>query len=134
MTNTDQAITLNVTEVNLAPTLTGVPSSATFAEMTAYTFDADATDADIPTQTLTFSLVNGPTGATINSTSGVFSWTPTESQGPGTYAFTVRVSDGVVNTDQAITLNVTEANVAPSLTGVPRLGHVRRDDGLHLRR
>ena len=58
--NTDQAITLTVSEANLSPSLTGVPGSATFAELTAYTFDADATDADIPTQTLTFSLVNGP--------------------------------------------------------------------------
>ena len=29
----------------------------------------------------------------------MFSWTPTEAQGPGSYPFTVRVSDGVTNTD-----------------------------------
>ena len=45
------------------------------------TFTATATDADAG-QTRTFSLDAGaPTGATINATTGVFSWTPTESQG-----------------------------------------------------
>ncbi|NJR53099.1 MAG: hypothetical protein HC780_29630, partial [Leptolyngbyaceae cyanobacterium CSU_1_3] len=36
------------------------------------------TDADQPAQTLTYSLdVDAPAGATINATTGVFTWTPT---------------------------------------------------------
>jgi hypothetical protein len=35
----------------------------------------------VPAQTLTFSLVGAPTGATIDGTTGAFSWTPTEAQG-----------------------------------------------------
>jgi hypothetical protein len=51
-------------------------------EMAPYTFTATATDPDLPAQTLTFSLVGAPAGAAIDSSSGVFSWTPTEAQGP----------------------------------------------------
>jgi hypothetical protein len=117
--NSDASITLNVTEVNAAPAIANVPASATIPEMAPYTFTATATDADLPAQTLTFSLVGAPTGATIGGTTGAFSWTPTEAQGPGSYPFTVRVSDGVTNTDAAITLDVTEANAAPAIAGVP---------------
>jgi hypothetical protein len=117
--NADAAITLTVTEVNAAPLISGVPASATIPELAAYTFTASATDTDVPAQPLTFSLVGAPAGATIDASTGVFSWTPTEAQGPGNYPFTVRVGDGVTNTDAAITLDVTEANAAPVLSGVP---------------
>jgi hypothetical protein len=117
--NTDAAITLTVTEVNAAPVLANVPASATIPELSAYTFTATATDSDVPVQTLTFSLVSGPAGATIGASTGAFSWTPTEAQGPGSYPFTVRVSDGTTNTDAAISLTVTEVNAAPVLSGVP---------------
>lgn len=53
-------------------------------------------------------------GVSCGTPAGVFTWTPTEAQGPGSYPFTVRVYDGVVNTDAAITLTVTEANLAPT--------------------
>jgi hypothetical protein len=117
--NTDAAISLAVTEVNAAPAIANVPASATIPESSAYTFTATATDSDVPAQTLTFSLVSAPAGAAIDASTGAFSWTPTEAQGPGTYPFTVRVTDGVVNTDAVITLTVTEVNVAPALSGVP---------------
>ena len=120
--NTDQLVTLNVTEVNVAPVLNGVPTTAqSIPEQSSYTFDAGATDSDLPAQTLTFSIVGSlPTGATFNTSTGEFEWTPTDAQGPsGPHTFTVRVSDGVTNTDQLVTLNVTEVNAAPVLTGVP---------------
>jgi hypothetical protein len=49
----------------------------------AYTFTATATDSDLPAQALTFSLVSAPPGAAIDASTGAFSWTPTEAQGPG---------------------------------------------------
>ena len=53
-----------------------------------------ASDPDIPLQTLAFSLDPGaPDGASINPSTGGFTWTPTESQGPGIYPITVRVTD-----------------------------------------
>src|SRR5439155_25283933 len=117
--NTDAAITLTVSEVNVAPQLSGVPAGATIPELAAYTFTASATDTDVPAQTLTFSLVGAPSGASIDASTGAFSWTPSEAQGPGTYPFAVRVSDGTATTDSPITLQVTEANTPPALSGVP---------------
>jgi hypothetical protein len=117
--NTGAGITITVTEVNIAPTLSGVPAAATIPEMAPYTFTATATDPDVPAQTLTFSLGGAPAGAAIGPASGIFTWTPTEAQGPGTYPFTVRVSDGVANADAGITITVTEVNQPPVLAGVP---------------
>ena len=59
------------------------------------TFTATATDRDVPdVQTLTFSLVSGTApGATINASTGAFSWKPSASQPSGEYVFTIRVTD-----------------------------------------
>ena len=47
------------------------------------TFTATATDADVPANVLTFSLEAGaPAGATINGSTGAFSWTPTAHPAP----------------------------------------------------
>ena len=125
MTSTTQTIVLTVSEVNAAPVLNGVPASATIPELAAYAFTASATDADLPAQTLTFSLTDFdasnkvPAGAGIGSSTGVFSWTPTEGQGPGTYKFKASISDGVTSTTQTIVLTVSEVNAAPVLSGVP---------------
>jgi hypothetical protein len=57
-------------------------------------FTVAATDAQSPPQTLGFSLDAGfPAGATINSGSGLFSWTPSPQQAPGASIITVRVTD-----------------------------------------
>ncbi len=70
-------------------------------------FTASATDADIPVQTLTFSLGPGaPAGASITP-AGLFSWTPTSSQGPGSYQITIRVTDnGSPNLSDTETITV----------------------------
>jgi VCBS repeat-containing protein len=110
--------TVNVTtkEVNIAPRLSNVAASANINELSAYTFTAAAADIDIPVQTLTFSLIDAPAGASINPSNGAFSWTPTEAQGNNsTYNFAVRVSDGVVNTDLPIKLTALEVNSSPIL-------------------
>jgi hypothetical protein len=111
-------ISVEVQEVNIAPTLNGVPASATIDELVAYGFNASASDPDVPAQSLSFSLVGAPAGASINPGTGSFSWTPTEAQGPGVYTFAVRVSDGVVNTDSSISLTVNEVNAAPVLNAI----------------
>jgi hypothetical protein len=88
-------------------------ATATISELAAYAFTASATDSDEPAQELTFSLVGAPAGASIDGSSGAFSWTPAEPQGPGVYPFAVRVSDGTATSDAAITLTVTEAKPVP---------------------
>ena len=84
-------------------------------EMQPLSFTATASDPD-PGQTLAFSLVGAPTGAGIDSASGVFAWTPAEAQGPGSYDFDIVVSDGITNDSESITVTVTEANRVPNVT------------------
>jgi hypothetical protein len=73
---------------NLPPTLNPIPDAAV-NEGALLSFTATATDPD-PGQTLTFSLEPGaPTGCAINPDSGVFTWIPTEAQGPGAYSITI---------------------------------------------
>lgn len=111
-------VTIGVTPVNDAPQLTGVPGSATIDELASYTFTAGGSDAD--GQTLSFSLVGQPAGASIDATTGVFTWTPTEAQGgTGTlYSFTVRVTDGEATTDAVVSLSVNEVNQNPTLGAI----------------
>jgi uncharacterized delta-60 repeat protein len=102
---------------NTPPTLSGVPVSANVNEGAELTFIATATDPD--GQMPTFALVGAPDGASIDTTTGAFTWTPTEAQGPQTYVFAVRATDGIANTDQTMTVIVGEVNGNPVLSGVP---------------
>ncbi|HWS99558.1 MAG TPA: putative Ig domain-containing protein [Pyrinomonadaceae bacterium] len=113
-----EVITATVGEVNAAPSLSGVPAAATIDEASAYGFDADAADTDLPAQTLAFSLAGAPAGATIDPATGLFNWTPTEAQGPGAYDFAVVVSDGVTTASQPVSLIVRNVNRAPVLSAI----------------
>jgi hypothetical protein len=79
---------------NTAPTLSPIATK----EITlgqSLTFTANGSDTDIPAQTLTYSLGAGAaSAATINSSSGVFSWKPTTA--PATNSFSIIVADSGV--------------------------------------
>ena len=123
---TETSFTITVTESNAAPSL-AVIAAQTVLENTALTVTAIATDADLPTDTLTYSLVTAPAGATINPGTGVFTWTPGEADGPGSFSATIRVSDSVGATaDTTFTITVTESNSAP-VPGVDRRPDGRRE-------
>ena len=121
--NLDDFETIQVTvgEVNVAPVLAAI-GDKTVDEGSLLTFTASASDPDVPANTLTFSLDAGaPTGASIDGSSGVFTWTPTEAQGPGIFDITVRVTDGgTPNLDDFETIQVTvgEVNAAPVLAAI----------------
>jgi len=66
-----------------------------------YTYDVEATDAD--SDPLTYSLTSNPTGMTINSSTGVITWTPTMF---GNYNVNLEVSDGELSDTQSFTLSV----------------------------
>src|SRR5204862_382186 len=109
---------VTVTEVNLAPVLS-VPADQTIDEQTTLSVSASATDADAPGNTLTFGLVSAPTGMTVNGSSGVISWTPSEAQGPSTNVVSVSVTDNGVpalSATNSFTVTVTEVNLAPVLS------------------
>ncbi len=77
---------------------------------------------------LAYSLSNAPAGATIHPTTGVFSWMPNESQGPGVYPITVRVTDNnlpPMSDVKSFQITVTESNRAPVLAVIgDRIVHV----------
>jgi large repetitive protein len=110
--STPATVTITVASVNDNPVLAAL-TNASADELTPITFTASASDVD--GDTLTYSLSGTiPAGAAINASTGVFTWTPTEAQGPSVNTFSVVVSDGHGGTDsKSITLTVNEVNVAP---------------------
>jgi len=86
----DQMVAVATT--NAAPTLNAVTNQTLIAGQTL-TITNVATDADVPAQTLTFSLVTNPPGATINPSNGVFTWRPAIAQSPSTNPISVKVAD-----------------------------------------
>jgi cyclophilin family peptidyl-prolyl cis-trans isomerase len=114
--STTVSFLVNVTEQNQNPVLT-VQTSHTINEFQTLTFTASATDADAPAQPLVFGLnTNAPAGMTINTSTGVISWTPTEAQGPATYTVQIIVIDNLGGSDtEFVTITVNEVNQAPYL-------------------
>jgi len=107
-----ETITVTVSEVNVAPVLAEIGDKEV-DELDTLEFVATATDADIPVQTLVFSLAGEvPEGAAITA-AGVFSWTPSDEQGPGEYTFDVCVSDGALSDCETITVTVNAVNKPP---------------------
>jgi RHS repeat-associated protein len=94
---------------------------------TPYTYQAAASDpdgtkpSDANGETLTFSVVVGPQGLTIGSSSGLVSWTPTGSN-LGTDNVTLQVDDGRGGTaTQTYTIAVQQApgNLPPHIISTP---------------
>ena len=114
-----QRVTVTVSEVNRPPALAPI-ADRTINEGSLFSFTASATDPDVPANRLTYSLDAGaPAGAGIDANTGVFTWTPAESQGPGVYPLTVRVSDGSLSDARTFTLTVSEVNNPPVLDFIP---------------
>ncbi|HEX7861057.1 MAG TPA: lamin tail domain-containing protein [Verrucomicrobiae bacterium] len=91
----------------------------------------NATDPDAGQQ-ITFVLVNPPSGASINPTSGQITWPTSETHGPGVYTLSVRATDnGTPQRSATMTfrVNVREVNQAPQ---IPVLGNVSVNEGSEL--
>lgn len=89
--------------------LSNVPALITAVRGASLTFTATAGDPDA-TQTLTFSLLNAPSGAAINPTTGVFTYTPDEYTLIGAVSFDVVVTDNGsgLSADQTVNVDVRE--------------------------
>jgi hypothetical protein len=113
LTSTNYAITfsngmLTVNPANTPPTLAPIPNSSLNAGQ-ILSFTNSASDTDSPPQVLTFNLLNSPTGATLNATSGVFIWRPAVAQADTTNLFQLSVSDNgspVMSATQSFTATV----------------------------
>jgi hypothetical protein len=132
-----QSITISVTNVNEAPTITASSSADTatlsIAENTTSLYNINATDVDAGT-TLTYSLTGTDAADFIISSSGVLSFSPapdfeaaTDSDTNNTYIVITWVSDGSLSDSQTVTITVTNVNEsgtasAPSISGTPFKG------------
>ena len=93
---------------NQPPVLSAISNRTILAGRTLLVTNS-ASDADIPAQTLTFSLLTAPTNAAINSSSGLFTWRPTIAQSPSTQTVAVVVSDNgtpIMSATQSFTATV----------------------------
>jgi hypothetical protein len=106
---TTGTVNVTVNAVNDAPTLNAI-ANQTIDVGATLSFTAVGSDIDLPAQTLSYSLTGTvPSGATINSASGAFSWTPTAAQGGQIYTLTVRVTDNgdpALHADRQFTVGV----------------------------
>jgi len=115
------SFTVIVNEVNLPPSLAAIPDQ-TVDEGVPLSLTVTATDPDLPAQTLRFSLESdAPAGARVDPVSGLFTWTPSEEQGPGTNRITVRVTDSGIpglSDTRAFSVIVREVNSTPVISAL----------------
>ena len=102
--------------VMITPAITAIPDQAIEeGQQFSYLFRI-SNQADLPGG-LQFSLgTEAPEGTHINRETGLFTWTPSEEQGPGVYPITVSIGSihpNVSPTMATATLKVTEVNAVP---------------------
>jgi len=117
---------ISVAEVNQAPKFSSVPDEfliQTIQELTLLRITNFVVDADIPANTLTFSLDGAsPMGMIIDPATGVLTWTPTEDQAPSTNIIFVKVTDDgnpPLSASRAFQVVATEVNQPPALAFIP---------------
>ena len=101
---------------NSAPVL-AAQSDLTINELTSLTVTNTAEDSSTAPSGLTYTLVNPPAGASIDA-NGIITWTPSETQGPGTNTITTVVTDNGVpplSATNSFTVAVNEVNLPPVL-------------------
>jgi uncharacterized repeat protein (TIGR03803 family) len=92
-------------------------------EKEPFHFTATGVDSDMPADILSFAIATVatgkfPAGAHIDLHTGLFSWTASESQGPGEYRVRFIVFDGTAAAEEDIVINVNEINSPPLLAAV----------------
>jgi len=116
------SFTVFVNELNGAPMLT-VPPNQTIDELSTLVVINTAADSDIPTNNIMFfNLVSAPAGMSLDSHTGVLTWTPTETQGPSTNLIVLQVTDSgspPLTDSKSFTVVVNEVNSPPVLAVPP---------------
>ena len=110
---------------NHAPSINSIPVTGSVVG-TTYTYNVEANDAD--GDSLTYSITSGPSNMTINSSTGVVSWTPTAT---GDYNVNLKVSDGVLFDTQIFTITVSATSTTdPEPTTLSAPANVSASEGL----
>ena len=114
------AFNLEVTNTNEAPTISGVPT-VSVAQDVAYSFIPTGSDGDVG-DVLVYSIINKPTWASFDTTTGALTGTPTNTDVGSTSGIVISVSDGTLSASlAAFDLVVTNTNEAPTITGTPTI-------------
>ncbi len=114
-------VDITVTDDDLRAPAIISPARTSAVQGAAYSYDVEATGTPTPT----YALSTAPTGMTINSTTGVISWTPTST---GTFSVTVRATNGVspdatqpfsiiVSADQSPTCSLSAPTTGSTVSG-----------------
>ncbi len=113
----NQTFTVTVTRVNDPPVISGTPATSV-NEASAYSFTPMVTDPD--NTSFTFSIVNRPSWASFNTTTGALTSTPGNADVGTTSGIVISVSDGQYSRSlPAFNLTVVNINQAPVISGTP---------------
>jgi len=114
----------NLITNNFSPPVLAFIQDYTINEGTALTVQCTAADADGSAQSLRYSLAPAvPDGAGIDPLTGVFTWSPTESQ-DGIHIVTISVRDGgdpTLSDSRSFRVTVNEVNTAPAIGPISNL-------------
>jgi arabinoxylan arabinofuranohydrolase len=117
-----------VGQTNSPPVLAAVGNQTINAGVTLNLTNT-ASDLDLPAQTLTFSLLNSPTNATLtvlNSTNALVTWRPFVSQAGTTNLFAVKVADNgspSLSATNNFTVTVNPLSSQPSFSSILAAGN-----------
>jgi hypothetical protein len=118
LTSTASHLTLQV--INTRPVIPPI-ADQTITNFSTLRLAVNATDDDLPAQTLTYALTNSPAAATVDG-SGVITWRPFAFRTPLTASITVLVTDdGIPNltSSRVFQVVVVDAGVAPVISLQP---------------
>jgi glucose/arabinose dehydrogenase len=101
-------------QIKAMPPVLAAIADQSVAEGSTLTLTASVTDPDQSSDTLQFSLVNPPAGASIDPNTGVFTWTPAD--GNIVRSISVRVLDTNANLSSTTSFRVTVSTVAPAVS------------------
>jgi len=103
---------------NQPPTFTTVPTDQTVQPGSSIEAQFDAEDPD--GDPVGFSLTDAPENASIDSTSGLFSFTPTPAQAGSSFTIGVQATDGVASADTSFSVAVQQIDRQPISVDIDR--------------
>jgi hypothetical protein len=106
---------VTVREVNVPPSFTAA-TNGTVAAGTVFSRNLGPTDPDLPAQTLTVTLRQGPVGMVLASST--LTWSPSSAQVPSTNTVSVSVTDGVASVTNVFVVTVTSTSGGGSTIAV----------------
>lgn len=98
---------LFIYDANTPPSLGAVPTPQNVDEGELLQINLSAADPEAPPQVLTYSVLDAPANSSLDPATGVFTFTPDNTQGGSVYPVVFEVTDGGGGTDsQAVDIDV----------------------------